>query len=285
VAANQHGNQAAALACGERAAAIDATPDLTLAALNLVGAAHKSQGDLERAYQTYLPCLTRAEASGNTRYVTIVLNNLGTVAHDRGAYDEARERYQRSLDIKTELGDARGVATGLVNLGSLDKDIEAYPAARVRLADAVARFRNLGEPHTVSFALALLAETELALGDPAAATGSAREAAEIAVRLENGPVRAMVGQALGDIARARGELAAAASHYTEALASGPELFERTRLLDRLALALGGSDPTRSARLYAEAERVRGEHGFASPPADAHLFHSEGARPSPRSRRS
>lgn len=74
-----------------------------------------------------------------------------------------------------------------------------------------------------------------------------------------------------------GDLAAAASHYTKALASGPEPFERARLLDRLAISVVESAPDRAASFAAEARRIRHHYGFAILPIDESIVADLSAR--------
>jgi predicted ATPase len=267
VAANQHGDHHAARRLGERLLATDTVPDRRVAGLNLMGAAHKSLGDLDRATAYYLDCLALAEELGNNRYVTVALNNLGTVAHDRGDYAEAERCYRRSMEIKQATGDAVGTAIALVNLGSLDKDRAEAGPAEGYLVEAVRALRELNFSYGLAFALALLAEVRLARGDAADAARLAGESAAIGEVLEQPAVRAMAGQALGDIDRLAGDLAGAEAHYLASLAEGPEPAERMRLLDRLAAAVLTRDRAAAARWAAEAETIRSTMGYPVPPAD------------------
>jgi hypothetical protein len=123
----------------------------------------------------------------------------------------------------------------------------------------------------VVFTLALLSHAQLAEGDVPGASEGVAEAVRLAAGIDNGPVRAMVCQAAGDLARTRGDLELAASQYTRGLAYGPEPFEKARLLDRLAAALLGSAPNRAAALATLAARIRRRNGFAVPPVDAPLL--------------
>ncbi|GAA1042944.1 tetratricopeptide repeat protein [Virgisporangium ochraceum] len=278
IAANHHGDHRGALACGHAAARSGgADGDLAIAARNLVGAAHKSLGDLDLAHEAYLACLADAEAVGENRYVTVALNNLGTVAHERGDLDLARDYYQRSLDIKTGLGDERGIATALVNLGGLDLERAQPVAALGLLTQALTRFRRLGEPHAVAFTLALLAGAELASDHEAAAARCAEEATRLATGADNAPIRAMACQASGDLARARGDMATAAACYARGLAFGPEPFERARLLDRLAVATLDSAPDQAVAHAAEATGIRRRYGYAVPPVDEPLHRAAVSR--------
>ena len=284
VAANQHGDHRAALALGERTVAL-AHPrgpvgpadtvgvDLRVAGLNLVGAAYKSLGELALAEENYTRCLAAAEEIGNSRYVTIALNNLGTVAHERGAYAQARAHYTRSLEIKRGLDDARGIAVGHLNLGGLAKDMGETRIADTHLTQAVERSRRLGEPHVVAFALVLLADTRLAQGRANQAERLGREAAGIGEGIEQPHMRAMAEQSLGDIARSRRDHATAEAHYLAALGSGPEPFERMRLLDRLAAVLRHTDTAQAARRLAEADDLRDTRSYAIPPVDAKMVES------------
>ncbi len=264
IAANHHGDHAAALKLAERAAQ-DGGRDLHCRALNLIGAAYKSMGDLASSRAAYQRCLAAAEATGDARYLTVALNNLGAVAHDEGEYDLARRYYQRSLAIKRRHADAGGVVAALVNLGWLHKDLGEYALAGRYLMDAARRSRTLNQPHVVGFSLALLAEAHAGAAELPEARAAADEAAEIGTRIGQPQIQCIAVAARGDIAYRSNQPAEAAAQYRVALDLAREPFDVARLTQRLALVVG--DPAQAQALRAEADAIRREHGFVATPAD------------------
>ena len=264
IAANHHGDHAAALDLGERAARAG-PPDLHCRALNLIGAAYKSMGDLAASRAAYQRCLAAGEAAGDARYITVALNNLGSVAHDEGEYDLAGRHYQRSLAIKRRHGDERGIAAALVNLGWLHKDLGDYALACRYLVDAAQRCRALSQPHVLGFSLALLAEAQAGAGELADARSAAEQAIEISTRIGQRQLHCIAVAALGDIAYWSNQPTEAAAHYRAALDLAHEPFDTARLTQRLAAVTG--DPAQAQELQATADAIRRDHGFVATPAD------------------
>jgi predicted ATPase/DNA-binding XRE family transcriptional regulator len=272
VAANLNGDPRAALglaSAAKRAADENQDVDAGIAALNLIGAAHKGMGNLDAACRAYEECLAAATGLNRMGYVTVVLNNLGTVAHERGDYQRALDHYRRSLAIKRSADEPRGVATALVNVGGLLKDLGESAEARDDLLEAHRLFVDLADPYRIAFTLALLAEAQLSLGDPGAGE-SAAQAVRLAIQIDHGQTRAMAELALGDVAASRGDTDAASAAYQRALTLGPEPYERARVLERQASIRAASDPDGAARLLDQADEIRTSGQYAIPPIDRPL---------------
>jgi len=127
-------------------------------------------------------------------------------------------------------------------------------------------FRELADPHGQAFALALLAEVQVRLGD-VAASASAEEAARAAAEIDHGHTLAMAELALGDLSAAQGDHAAARSAYQAALSRGVEPFERARILERLASQYADHDPAEAIRLVRTADEIRRTGQYAIPAVD------------------
>jgi tetratricopeptide (TPR) repeat protein len=160
-----------------------------------------------------------------------------------------------------------------MNLGALDNDLGRYAEARPGLSHAVESLRRAGEPHSVAFALALLAESQLGLEAPEAATAAATEALELARPVGYQPAIGLALSRLGDVALARGDLGGAERHYQNALDHVTGAPEVARVLERLAAAKVGAAPAEARRLLDRAAGIRRTHHTPAPPADRPLIES------------
>jgi predicted ATPase/DNA-binding XRE family transcriptional regulator len=244
IAANEDGDQQAAVELGERAAAHFAElPGHAgrCAALTLVGNAHKLAGQYPPARTAYTTALTLAEAAGDRARVAVVLNNLGILAHELGEYPLARGRYTESLRIKRELGDEPGAAVTLISLTDLDRVDGRLAAAREAGEQAASIFRAHGERRSLAHSLAVLAGVAIAQHRPDDAAALAGEALEIARTVEYRPAIGLALARLGDLAAAAGDRARAVQRYRDALDHLYDAEVTTGVLHALA-ALETAEP-------------------------------------------
>ncbi len=119
---------------------------------NILSQIAYSQGEYAAAREYCLQSLALEQALGNRWSMGFSLTNLGRVAYATGDYAEARKRYQESLLIREELDDKRGQGLCLVYLGDTAVAQTDYPTAHSHYTAALARFRAIGSPHSVSLA-------------------------------------------------------------------------------------------------------------------------------------
>ncbi len=196
--------------------------------LNSLGILTYQQGDLLDALALYEESLAIRWDLGDRRGIAMSLNNLGNLAYEQGDYPTARAHYEESLTMKRELGDRRGIAISLNNLGNLAYDQGDYPAAWALYEESLAISRELGNRWG------------------------------IAMSLNN----------LGNLAYDQGDYPAARTLYDESLAIKRELGDRPGVaesLEGLASFAALADPSRAARMWGAAEKLREDLGASLPP--------------------
>jgi excisionase family DNA binding protein len=205
--------------------------------------------------------------------VVATLVVAGRVAFAQGDYAEAAARGQEALAVAE--GSGVSPADALVLLGMVASDAEdpalrSETAARARVEAALASYRGRDEPVRTAFALIRLARLDLNV--PVADLDRARarldEAITIFRRIGHAHGVAVAVFMLGEVARRRGDFAAAAGHYRESLAlhvaTGhpwgiAQVFEG---LTALAVETGHAET--AARLYGAATVLRDELGLPVP---------------------
>jgi predicted ATPase/DNA-binding SARP family transcriptional activator len=189
----------------------------------------------------------------------IVAWNLVSLGRAEDAEPAARSSLER-FDAEGEVLVVVSPLNALASIAEARGDLDAAAAAYEALLE---RCRATGQPLQVPFSLVALAALRARQGDDAAADGLYQEAIECNVNPWL-PAEAMVGQAaaarrLGDLARARALLDAAASHYRRVdLPAG-----QPRVLAGLAWWALAADHTDDATVFA-ADAAEGATASGDP---------------------
>ena len=162
------------------------------------------------------------------------MNNLGFLYRERGDWPRARELLNRALArIRHAGGHARIEAVVCGNLGEIAARQGDSAAAEALYRQTVEIARRIGARDELLETERRLAELDLLLRNPVAASERASEALKLAAELGNTVEQGNLWRILAIAARARGDAAAAAA----ALRTACESLERAGARLELALLL------------------------------------------------
>jgi adenylate cyclase len=235
-----------AIALGERVGADDVVAE---GLRHLGTSYMHGNGDLKRAEETYLKSLAIYERLEDIAGIAEVRNNLGIVYRRMGRWDDAlaackaglalRERtgnpwriamsynnlgelhrmhydmaqagpaYERAISTFRGIGAAVEAAAALMNLGAARVEAGEVAQGRADLIEAERQMSALGNTQYQPGLYRYLASAELAAGNVEEAGVAAERSLELSRTAKSPHLIAMAQRALGEIAIARGQLAAA----------------------------------------------------------------------------
>jgi tetratricopeptide (TPR) repeat protein len=207
---------------------------LTLTQLR-AAAVYWSTGDLAAAEARAAEALAAARALGDFAGESSALNLTGLVALSSRDSARAAGFFNESLTLARRANHLSFEARALVNLCAAAEMGGDHPAAREYGEAAVERYRELGMQHSLTIALANLAETDLKMGDVAAARRGARETLSLALELGHMSRILMAIQIFGLILTEEGRPDRALSLFGLALAH-PALEYQSRTVSQEAIA-------------------------------------------------
>jgi len=224
---------------------------LTLTQLR-AAAVYWSTGDLAAAEERAAEALAAARTLGDFAGESSALNLIGLVA--LSSHDSARAAgfFNESLTLARRANHLSFEARALVNLCAAAELSGDHPTARDFGKFAVERYRELGMQHSLTIALANLAEIDINMGDVAAARSGARETLRLTLQLGHVSRILMAFQIFGLILIEEGQIDRALSLLGLALAH-PALEYQSRTMAQEAIArLGLSEDEVEAGLAAGA---------------------------------
>ncbi|MBM3318227.1 MAG: hypothetical protein FJY75_10305 [Candidatus Eisenbacteria bacterium] len=205
--------------------------------LRLLGRLHCRWG----RYAAALALFRRAQAEPGSRHWrtragTLVL--VGVSLCELGRIDEAETRLAEAVAILRRRGDRFGEARALCLLAAnVHRTRGDYRLGRETVQQALVAFQKLGDRRQVCYALCLLADLTLAIGETREALVQAAEGLRLAEALEYPSVEAHSRQTLGRIALLEGSLAPARQQFETVLRIGEALAEQEfAVMPRLGLA-------------------------------------------------
>jgi hypothetical protein len=224
---------------------------LTLTQLR-AAAVYWSTGDLAVAEARAAEALAAARALGDFAGESSALNLTGLVA--LSSHDSARAAsfFNESLTLARLANHLSFEARALVNLCAAAEMGGDHPAAREYGKVAVERYRELGMRHSLTIALANLAETDLKMGDVAAARRGARETLSLALELGHMSRILMAIQIFGLILIEEGRPDRALSLFGLALAHPALEYQSKTVSQEAIVRLGLSEDEIEAGLAAGA---------------------------------
>ena len=185
----------------------------------------------------------------------------GMVAHTRDALADATGLYQSALELARGAEDLHGAAIYAANLGAVLREQGEYERALQPTADAARDLGRLGKRAERAFALFNYGNLLLSIGDVEGADRAAAEAASLAQAADATRELGYARLLGGDLARRRGDRAAAIVAYRSGAATlaGAAASDRLSAALNLAEALadagdpaGGRAALSEARTLAEA---------------------------------
>jgi predicted ATPase/class 3 adenylate cyclase len=202
------------------------------------------QGDYAGAQSRADQLLALARELGDRRVESTTLMQLGIIAFQRGHYDEARGFYRHALALARANGD-RSVESGAINnLGETERLLGNYEAAFELFESGRRLCAEIGQRMAEGYLLCNMAQIAFQRGDAAGSVKWAKEATEIAERLKDRDLQAVLLGIRAHALAALGEWDEAAACYRESASIFREIGRPTMPpepiagLARLALARG-----------------------------------------------
>ncbi len=202
------------------------------------------QGDYDGAHSRADQLLTLAREVGDRRVESTTLIQLGIIAFQRGHYHDARSFYQPALALARANGD-RSVESGAINnLGETERLLGNYEAAFDLFETGRRLAAEIGQRVNESYLLCNMAQIAFLRGDAAGSIRLAGEATEIAERLKDRDLQAILLGIRAHSLTALSQWDEAASCYRESASLFREIGRPTMPpepiagLARLALARG-----------------------------------------------
>jgi tetratricopeptide (TPR) repeat protein len=226
---------------------LQASPDRSLhrRALNMIGIAHLTIGELDEAVTAFSAALDLATHAEDPLLLARATNNLGAIANLRGDHERALSHYRIALPAFQRLGQRRGLAATYHNIAITFRDTGALDDADDSEQRSI-EHATLGEiPQLVAMARIGRAEIALRRGDAPLAETTARLAAQEFARLGDPQNEGDAHRLVGAASAAQGEYAVAGKAFERALAiaraRGHALNEAETLRDRATMRLEQGD--------------------------------------------
>ena len=189
-------------------------PDHAAEAVNARAAIAQSRSEHDLAVTLYEEVLS---ITSSPRIRGCALQNLGAIAAMSDDHDAAARYFEGSLACFRDDGYDRGVAIALNNLGRASLDRGDHARAEEVLGPAVTQARQIEDLELASVALVNYAEALLGRGEYA--QGEEEASAALGFFKVSGNIWRQIEclRLLGDIRRAKGEIAVATRLYEQAL--------------------------------------------------------------------
>jgi len=216
---------------------------LYLRALRELGDSHCKRGDWDAGQRVAQRCLQLARAQGQVFVQAQCLNTLAQIAAQRQDPVGRLQLHEQELVLRKQLDDRRPEAIVLANLGGGWLDLGELFLARRYSDEALRQLRAMGYRQAECGVLCNLSRLERWLGGSALALDLAHQAVQAANDAGSQPWEAYALGLVGDSQLALGQHAAAKQVYARALAveiefKEPHQFETRAGLARLALVQG-----------------------------------------------
>jgi tetratricopeptide (TPR) repeat protein len=219
-------------------------------ALNCIAGIDQRRGDLRHAARLLADAALIADATGETRLLTMIHSNLGILADVRGDTEAAMSHYRAALLVSETAGNEQEVLWVLINFGVLLGRRGKPDEAERLIARALSIARVRGDAYSEGVLQENRAELLLIRGDLDEASVAIGRALEVAT-LRRDDVRAAGALKLrGAYERLRGWPDAAANtlrHGLTLAAVGEDALQGAELLHQFGLALHGGDNETLAR--------------------------------------
>jgi predicted ATPase/DNA-binding CsgD family transcriptional regulator len=248
--------------------ALAAAPDAPLAdraaALAGAGKIANELGDYSQARRCFDECLMLSRQIGDEWLATSALQSLGVVASNQSEFDCAETLFSDALERWRELHDQAAISRCLNDLGLVADRKGDHDRAIVYYEEALPIARATGDQTFATLVLGNLAGAFMGVDDWVRGEALTVEALDQCRVIGDRFGEAINLYNLADCLERRGDSAGAWERYRESLVITHDLGERhlaSRILDRIARALAGSDlPRPAAHLLGAAAAQRRQIG-------------------------
>ncbi|MDP9018199.1 MAG: diguanylate cyclase, partial [Candidatus Eremiobacteraeota bacterium] len=177
-----------------------------------------AQGDYESLLDAAQRELELYKKLGNRSRIASALNGIGVALHSTGDLRGAEDYYNQALDIRRELGERRGISVGLENLADVARDYHHdYARAEILYKEAIEIARELGQETLTAVALGDMGELMWMRGEYDRGVSLVRESLAIFERFENQPRIAEQLERIARFELSRGNMLQAVGPLTDAL--------------------------------------------------------------------
>ncbi|HEY0377993.1 MAG TPA: CHAT domain-containing tetratricopeptide repeat protein [Pyrinomonadaceae bacterium] len=184
-------------------------------ALNIMGEAYYSLGELRKSVETFERALAIWTEVGERSGEALALLNLGYSHSDLGDLGKASDHFQRSLALWQSVSDERGTALAQTALGGVHSVRgEEQPALNLH-NQAAEHFRALGDKQDEAVALNGIASVYLDLNEYQAALDNYSEALRLYEGIGNRDLVALNKFLIGKVLFKQGEFDRALAYYRE----------------------------------------------------------------------
>lgn len=149
--------------------------------LSNLGLVFMDLGDFEKALSYHSRALEIRERIQNVPGTAYSMANIGQVLKEKGALEKSLERYQASLKIGEEIDNRQLVSVCHFNIGDIYLLQGKYEAALTHFETALALDTDRKDTAGISYDLLGIGETQMRLGNRAAAREAIEQALEIAL--------------------------------------------------------------------------------------------------------
>lgn len=209
--------------------------------LNNLGFVYSQAGRVENAIECMRHVVATAGRIGSPRELAMAQQNLGAALSEAGRPDEAFAPLAEALSAHKESGFRLAEAFALTTLGVVCRQRKDYDQAVSYLLRSAEAFRELGDRWREHETRLELSGVHLELGDAHAAEREAAAVLKVSRELGNRSCEARALAALGRSRRARGALADARAHWTQAMTIFTQLGDMNGAAAMMA-ELEGSEP-------------------------------------------
>jgi CHAT domain-containing protein/tetratricopeptide (TPR) repeat protein len=207
--------------------------DLQGKLLSNLAIAYQDLGNYDQVLSYQQQALTLAQATQNRRQEAQILTDLGNTYDDIGNYSQSLEFHQKSLAIYQEINNPEGESFSYSNIGNVYSTIGDFPQALEAHQKAVEIARAIKNSSREMTALTNLGATYYYIGDNQRAIESQQQALQLAKELKDRKIEGKIYGNLGLVYRFLKEYEQAVDYFQKSLVIAREYNEPIELLNGL----------------------------------------------------
>ena len=203
--------------------------------------------------------------------IGLTLYLLPLVLREQGEFDRAMALLKECMGLHQEIGEREGVAQALLGMSDVMRDRGDAARTRRYCEESLTIYQEFGTQWATGFALNNLAQAAYLEGDPKLAVALVSESVTLFrdIKHDGGVAETLI--TLGNILRAKGDVAAAHEALTEApqlaWVVGSRLMVAAALEAQASVAVDQDKAALAVRLLGLATKLRAQMGTPLRPAD------------------